>query len=361
MRLAAPSGLVLSVLVVVGAAGSACGSAKTNAFDDDAGTPGTSGGAGGDGGGGGFGGDSGGGGGGPGDGGTTSSSSTTVYANTDDALYSMDPMTTKVTLIGKFSGVGGGTDDVNVTDCAVDANGDVWVNTPTVVYKAALPAGGSGTVTLTKVATIAGQAKQKFYALGFAPAGVLGAGETLVGGDGNGELWSIDTTTGATIDLGGFGPDKTRVFALSGDVVFYTDGAGKPTGLATIRSCMPGGTSCTTTGDYLAGIDMTALAAAFTSQTRAPSLLKGIYGGSTASKGAGVGFGDLFGLGAWQGEVFGFQRGGSGKSPSLIGIDTTSGTGKVLDMSFSFSNGWSGAGVTTKVTITVPPPPAGPN
>ncbi len=341
----------------------ACGSSKTSSFDDDAGASGIPGG-GADGGGGAFGGDSGAGGGGgaAAEGGGPSTTSITVYANTDDSLYSMDSATKKVTLIGKFSGVGGGTDDVNVTDVAVDANGDVWVNTPTVVYRAALPAGGSGPVALTKVATIAAQAKQRFFALAFAPAGVLGAGETLVGGDGNGELWSIDTTTGATVDLGGFGPDKTRFFALSGDVVFYTDAAGKPTGLATIRSCAAGGTSCTSTDDYLAGIDMTALAAAFASKTPAASLLAGIYGGSTASKGAGVGFGDLFGLGAWQGEVFGFQRGsGGGKSPSLIGIDTTTGTGTVLDKSFTFSNGWSGAGVTTKVTVTVPPPPAGPN
>ena len=347
----------LSVVILL----AACGSAKTNAFDDDAGTSaGPGGGA--DGGSGAFGGEAGGGGApDPDGGGGTTATSTTVYANTDDSLYSMDPATKKVSLIGKFAGMGGGTDDLNVTDVAVDANGDVYVNTATVVYKAALPAGGTGTVMLTKVATIAGQAKQKFFALGFAPAGVLGAGETLVGGDGNGELWSIDTTTGATIDLGGFGPDKTRIFALSGDVVFYTDSSGKPTGLATIRSCQTGGTSCTSTDDYLAGIDMTALATAFTSKTPAASLLSGIYGGSTASKGTGITYGDLFGLGAWEGEVFGFQRGNSsGKSPSLISIDTMTGVGKVIDSSFTFSNGWSGAGVTTKVTITVPPPPAGP-
>jgi len=286
---------------------------------------------------------------------------TTIYVNTDDSLYSLNPATKKVALIGTFAGVGGGTDDTSVTDCAVDANGIVWVNTQSVVYKARLPAGGTGAVTLTKVATIAVKPQQKFYALAFAPAGVLGAAETLVGGDGAGELWSIDTATGATVALGGFGPDRTRIFALSGDIVFYTDGGGKATGLATIRSCAPGGGSCTATNDYLAGIDMAALAAAFTSGTPAPSLLSGIYGGSTTTKGSGVGHGDLFGLGAWQGSVFGFQRGGGGgKSPSLLAIDTKSGAGTVIDSSFGFTNGWSGAGVTTKVTINVPPPPAGP-
>jgi hypothetical protein len=336
----------------------ACGASKQSGFDEDGGAADGNDAAAVEGGGGGFGGGDGAAG---SDSGAPTTTATTVYANTDDSLYAMDPATKKVTLIGKMTGMGGGTDDLSVTDCAVDENGAVWVNTPTVVYKTTLPAGGSGNVVLTKVAQIAAKAGQKFFALAFAPAGVLGVGETLVGGDGNGELWSIDTASGATIDLGGFGPDKTRIFALSGDIVFYTDSAGKPTGLATIRSCATGGTSCTATDDYLAGIDMTALAAAFKSGTPAASLLSGIYGGSTASKGAGVGFGDLFGLGAWEGNVFGFQRGnGSGKSPALIGVNTTSGTGTLIDSSFTFSNGWSGAGVTTKVTINVPPPPPGP-
>ena len=330
----------------------ACGSARTSGFDDDAGA--SSGGASS----GGFSGADGGDGGAGAEAATTTS--VTVYANTDDSLYSLDPATKKVTLVGKLTGMGGGTNDQNVTDCAVDATGQVWVNTPSVVYKAALPAGGTGSVVLTKVATIAAKAKQQFYALAFAPAGVLGPNETLVGGDGNGELWSIDTGSGATVDLGSFGPDKTRVFALSGDIVFYSGAGGKPTGLATIRSCLPGGQSCIATDDYLAGIDMAALSAAFTSGTPAASLLGGIYGGSGTSKGAGVGFGDLFGLGAWEGTVFAFSRSSGSKSASLLSIDTTSGAGTVIESSFGFSNGWSGAGVTTKVVVNVPAPPPPP-
>src|SRR5262245_34985789 len=67
-----------------------------------------------------------------GDGGGSSTTSTTVYANTDDALYSMDPKTHAVTLIGKLAGVSGSSTDKDVTDCAVNANGDVYVNTMTV-------------------------------------------------------------------------------------------------------------------------------------------------------------------------------------------------------------------------------------
>ena len=50
------------------------------------------------------------------------------------------------------------------------------------------------------------------------PAGFdIGAGETLVGGDNNGELWSIDPSTGATKDLGSFGsnPSESNGLVLS--------------------------------------------------------------------------------------------------------------------------------------------------
>lgn len=287
---------------------------------------------------------------------------TTVYANTDDTLYTLDPATNAVALVGKFSGVGGGSGDTSVTDCAVDASGEVFAITETVLYKATLPAGGSGPVKLTKVSSLSVKTGQRFYALAFAPSGVLGSGEGLVGGDGAGVLWSIDPKTGATRELGSFGKDgASRFFALSGDVVFYVDGAGKATGLATIRSCSSGGTNCTTTNDYLAGIDMTALSTAFTSGTPAGSLLAGIYGGSSAAgKGPGIGHGEVFGLGAWRGDVFGFTRASNGAPALMLSIDTKTGVGTPLPSSPSFSNGWSGAGVTTTVTVTVPPPPPPP-
>ena len=120
----------------------------------------------------------------------------------------------------------------------------MYVNSETVIYKASLPA-TPGTVNLTKITTITpppGASYVSFYALAFAPKGLLGAGEELVGGDSAGEVWAIDTT-GSTIgkvhDLGNFGkvPMKTdgSIFGLSGDIVFYTDSMGNPTGLATIR------------------------------------------------------------------------------------------------------------------------------
>ncbi|HEX4515030.1 MAG TPA: hypothetical protein VH054_15900, partial [Polyangiaceae bacterium] len=150
---------------------------------------------------------------------------TTVYANTDTALYTLDPQTNAVTLVGNFAGLGGGTNDTTVTDLAVDSTGNVYVNSESVIYKAIVPQ-TPGPVQLTHLASISLQSGQRFYALAFTPAGALASGEVLVGGDGNGELWSIDTTNGTTKDLGSFGVDPSHSgydFALSGDLVFYND------------------------------------------------------------------------------------------------------------------------------------------
>jgi hypothetical protein len=283
-----------------------------------------------------------------------------VYAHTDDTLYSIDPATKAATLIGMFVGTSGASSDSAVTDLAVDSTDTVYVNTESVVYRATLPASSTGPVQLTRIASIQGGGR--FYALAFAPTGALDPNaEALVGGDSSGSLWAISTSTGALIALGNFGPDQSipgNTFELSGDVVFYDDPTTRaPTGLATIRSCPPGGSGSKCKGDYLASVNMTALKNAYTSQTAAASLLGGIYGGSASAPGSGTGFADVFGLAAWDSTVFGFSRHTGTIAPTLITIDTTSGAGSMIANSFPFTNGWSGAGVTTKVTISVPPPP----
>ncbi|HEY1954487.1 MAG TPA: hypothetical protein VGH28_02725 [Polyangiaceae bacterium] len=293
----------------------------------------------------------------PGDGGPPGV--TTVYANTDTTLYTLNPQNNAVTMVGDFAGVGGSSSDTNVTDLAVNSAGDVYVNTESVVYKAAVPA-SPGKVQLTKIASIAVKSGQYFYALAFTPAGSLDPSEILIGGDGNGELFSIDTSSGATRDLGNFGADpshSTYDFALSGDLVFYSDAQGNPTGLATVRPCKPKSSTCMTGNDYLVAVDMAALATAYKSSTPAASLLKGIYGGSASADGPGTGYGDLFGLGAWEGNVFAFARKTTANvTPLLLTISPTTGQATVVSSNFSFTDGWSGAGVTTSATITVPPP-----
>jgi hypothetical protein len=279
-----------------------------------------------------------------------------------------------------------------VTDVAVDAEGDVYVNTETTIYKVVLPTGGTGNVQLTNPTPIVYPSTvtttPRMYALAFAPPGLLsppaadggpGSVETLVGGDGDGNVWSIDPTSGSAKNLGNFGDDPTisgNTLSLSGDIVLYTDSTGAATGLATIRSCTPppakyptDAPTCVKTNDLLAGINVSELVKAYNSGTPSLSLNGGIYGGSTTSTGAGTGFGELFGLGAWEGDVYGFgnaqsaKDGGAAVPPQLVSVSTATGAATLVSNSFGFSTGgWSGAGVTTKVTVTViaPPPPPPP-
>jgi hypothetical protein len=265
-----------------------------------------------------------------------------IYAHTDTELYSMDPTTHQLTDIGPFSDGTGQTPVI--TDLAVDANDDVWVNSETAIYRAAVPS-GTGTVNITLQTQL--QTSTKFYALGFTPAGVLGSGEALIAGDSAGDLYYIDTSGASATpqNLGGFGAAPTGGnFELSGDVVFYTLN-GAPRGLATVRACK---TSCSSTDDYLVEVDMAALQQAFQSKSQAGSLLKQIVGST------GTGYGRLFGIGAWGNSVYAFSRAASSGSPpaQLVQVGST-GSGSVLQQFANITGGWSGAGVTTKASVTV--------
>jgi hypothetical protein len=275
-----------------------------------------------------------------GDGGSSGGGPALIYAHTDSELYELDPTSEALTDIGPFQA---GSQTPVITDLAVDGEGNVWVNSESAIYRAAVPS-SPGPVVLTHVADIALKQGQKFYALGFAPAGVLGAGETLVAGDSLGVLYAIESN-GATTDLGGFGADaKGNAYELSGDVVFYEQN-GSARGLATIRSCPQG--SCSTSNDLLAEIDVAAMSAAYQSKTPAATLRKQLIG-------AGTGYGRLFGVGAWEGDVYAFSRNASSAPAQLVRIDS-SGAGTSMKTFSSISAGWSGAGVTTKAPITVLP------
>ncbi len=257
-----------------------------------------------------------------------------IYAHTDSELYTLDPNSHAVTDIGPFSL---GSNTPTITDLAVNAKGDVWVNSETAIYTAAVPT-APGPVPLTLVANIAAKS-QYFYALGFAPANVLDATETLVAGDSNGALWAV-ATDGTTTELGTFG----STYELSGDIVFYTQN-GVARGIATIRSCPKG--TCTTTNDLLAEIDVAAMTAAYQSKTPG-SLLKQLIG-------SGTGYGRLFGVGAWNSSVYAFSREASGSPAELVEIGSN-GTGTVLQQFGTITSGWSGAGVTTTAPVSVLPP-----
>jgi len=262
-----------------------------------------------------------------------------IYSHTDTELYTMDPSSMAVTLVGTFSD---GTSTLgSVTDLAVNAAGDVWVNTAGSVYRAAVPS-APGPVQLTKVTDITLKASQKFYALGFTLAGTLGPDEKLVAGDNLGQLYAIESN-GTTTALGDFGTDaKGNTYELSGDVMFFAVN-GLPRGLATLRSCK--GTTCVATNDILAEIDVPAMQAAYTSKTPG-NMRKGFLG-------SGTGYGKLFGIGAWNDSVYAFSR--VGTTPAQLVQIGANGVGKVLQSFPQVAAGWSGAGVTTSASVTILP------
>jgi hypothetical protein len=266
-----------------------------------------------------------------------------IYAHTDTELYEMDPLSHFLTDIGAFDD-GSGKAPV-ITDLAVNQAGDVWVNSENAIYKAIVPM-TAGPVKITKVASIAVAMNQRFYALGFTPPGVLGAGEMLVAGDNNGELWAIDGN-GATTDLGEFGPaPQGAVYGLSGDVMFYLQN-GKTRGLATVRPYL-NGNATVTNNDVLAEIDVAAMQTAF--MTKTPGVLKKQF------LGTGTMFGRLYGIGAWNDSVYAFERLGSNNFPAQLVQIGANGSAKVIQMFPNIVAGWSGAGVTTNAPVTILPP-----
>jgi hypothetical protein len=276
-----------------------------------------------------------------------------VYANTDDTLWQMDPLTKTVTKIGAFTGLATGED---MTDIAVNEAGVIYgVSTvpsaPGHVYEITLPGTGTGAVGVTAKRNI--PETVKFFALAFAPKGVLGADETLVAGDSNGTLWLVPTGGTAPTKIGDFGTVNSgdpgsgtagNTWQLSGDLVFFSNG-GAPVGIATIRACSAP-TTCQPSNDVVVEIDMAQLA----KKDPTANVRKRFLG-------AGTGYGRLFGVGAWNNEVFAFQRSSATNPAQLISVSLDTGAATLIrDFSeiTTAKNGWSGAGVTTAAKISLP-------
>lgn len=290
----------------------------------------------------------------------------TIYANTDDELYRMDPVAKTVALIGPFAGLDKSSGVAEaMTDVAVSEAGDVWGcsvssgTNPGHIFSISVPV-DVGEVVVTTRASLS--SKSRFYALAFAPAGVLDTAEALVGGDSLGDLYLIPTTGTATPqNIGGFGvvaagdPGSGATgnkWELSGDIAFF-DNAGSPIGLATLRPCDVSTSTpkCDNTNDVVAEIDMAELA----KKSPTAKLRKRFIGTK------GTGYGRLFGIGAWSSSVFAFTRCTGGppctKPAQLIDVSLTTGSGTVIkgfpDIDAK-GNGWSGAGVSTKAKVDLP-------
>ncbi len=275
-----------------------------------------------------------------------------VFANTDNTLWQMDPLTKAVTKVGPFKGLVAGED---MTDIAVDATGKLYgvsvvPSEQGHIFEIAVPAGGTGDVATTITRNL--PSTVRFYALAFAPKGVLGADEALVAGDSAGTIWLVPTGGTAPTKIGDFGNVAAgdpgggtagMAWQLSGDLAFFSN-AGTPVGFATIRPCS--GMTCMSDNDVLVEIDLTELA----KKVPTARLLKRFVGAAT-------GHGRLFGVGAWNEEIFAFQRSSASGPAQLIAVSLVTGKGTVVkdfpEITAS-KDGWSGAGVTTSAKISVP-------
>jgi hypothetical protein len=224
---------------------------------------------------------------------------TSVYANTQDTLFQVNPDTLAITRIGTFSGAAAGD---QMTDIAIDKAGNMVGVSFTAVYK--IDPSTAATTLLSS--GLSGD----FNGLSFVPSEALGqpagGADVLVGArNSDGAVFRVDPTTGGTTQIGNLG-----AYVSSGDLVAVA-------GFGTVL------TASGASADQLVRL--------------APSTF------AATAIGAGTGFGQIWGLAYWKNKIFGFTSGGQ-----FVLIDPTTGVGTLVSSS---SQAWWGAAVTTSAPI----------
>lgn len=301
---------------------------------------------------------------------------TLLYGHTNTALYSVDPTDPKlaVTKVGDFDCIGTGAGQVtSFTDLAVDKNGKLFGVSQKAVFLD-MQLGGGKVGCAGKAVSLNVASNVAFFGASFAPSGTLDpTKETLVVANSDGELYAIDVVSGAATLVGNFGTVPAndgnghayaaahvgKAWELSGDIVFVENG-GKPLGFATLRDCPtpPSTTGCNTT-DTLVEIDVGKL-----SSTAPTTVTKAVRGQVVKAAGctdtANTSYGSMFGIVAFSGDIIGFsrvKRSGGVEASLVVRVDNNKGTACLVgDDTATAPGGWAGAGVTTKVAVTAPPP-----
>jgi hypothetical protein len=278
-----------------------------------------------------------------------------IYAHTGTELYEIDPVdpTLAPLDIGAFDCIGGADQDVAMTDIAVDHAGAIWGVSVHDIHQVDATTAHCTAISL-------GASAASLSGLTFAPVGVLDPNvEVLVGADTAGALWAV-ASNGTLTQHGTFGvvpandgrghsyPATTvgKSWELSGDIVLVAN-SGSPVGFATVRDCPspPSTVGCDTT-DTLIELDITEISAAGTA-----GVTKAVRGLIVKSAGCSdalnTGYGSLFGIAAWGGDILGFGHAGA-----TVRVSSTDGTACLVASSAML---WAGAGVTTLAPI-VPPP-----
>jgi predicted small lipoprotein YifL len=236
-----------------------------------------------------------------------------VYAHSGQDLYRIDTTDLEVILVGPF---GAATGTASITDIAIDKDDRMLGVTLGAIFEI-----DETTGTATHLADFTGA--DGFTSLSFVPVDPADpdSAEELIAANDQGAVFRIDPTTGAAEQVGSYGTHEGMTIRSSGDIVSVR-------GFGTLATVTLGDTL--TDPDYLAWVDPTTWTA-------------------TPIGTAGAGYDRIFGLGFWQGQIYGFIDDGAGAGTgSLVTIDPTTGTSTHVDTRLFR---WYGAGVTTDAPI----------
>lgn len=229
-----------------------------------------------------------------------------VYAHSGTKLYQVDTTTLAPVEVGTMGGIG----TQSMTDIAIDKDNRMLGITLDKLYTIDAT---TGAATLVTALSTSGATS-----LSFVPSDLNNpsSNDILVTANDQGDVYSIDTTNGSATKIGSYGSVTAGKVISSGDLIGVR-------GFGIYATVDVGNT----TNDYLARIDPTTWKA--------------------TPIGSGTGFDNIFGLGFWDGTIYGFAATGT-NTGKIITIDPTTGAGKEV---LSGSIRWYGAGVATNAPI----------
>ncbi len=223
-----------------------------------------------------------------------------VYAHGATALYGVDPVSLAVTKIADFTFPG--IEDDRLTDLAVDRDNLMIGISRDNVYRVDPK---TGECTLLSALS---DGNDHFVGLSFVTPDD-GGDDFLVGIDkAGGQVDQIDPGTGKSTPIGDFGAG----LLASGDIVSVKN-------FGTVATVIDD----TNPTDFLARVDIKTGRATIIGDT---------------------GYSDIWGLGYWQGTLYGFT-----KDAEFISIDVKTGAGTLI--SADTGEAWRGAGVTTSAPV----------